>query len=421
MLRSLLASASAFGMLLLGATAAQADPASLSVAIASGDTEALAALAQTHAPANEVRLAHGALAALHRDDDAAMTDLRAAAADATLTPELRRRAFIALSGIYMRQSRFAEATDAAAAAEAQAPDPDPKAETDAMQSLEFSRALVSVAPMRVDVSAGETPIHRDIARLARADVSINGQTQESVLDTGAGYSTIVESAAQRLGLRMLDAHVTVKSSASDAVPARLGVADTLSFAGGTFHDVVFIVLPDDALSFANGLYRIDAIVGLPVLMQFGRLEFLKAGEGEVLRHERSPHARGADSNLTLDALQPIALVRAQGADHPLRMLIDTGARNTSLSRSATDAFPALATDAVAQATTVGGAGGTRTHADALSIPHITFDVEGVSVTLNDIHVLNDGEHRHGTIGQDLLRSGGGYVIDFDAMRFEVLR
>jgi hypothetical protein len=69
---------------------------------------------------------------------------------------------------------------------------------------------------------------------------------------------------------------------------------------------------------------------------------------------------------------------------------------------------------------LGGAGGEVTHNDALAIASIDVNAGGRTVTLQDVRVTENDRNQHGLIGQDLLRSGSGYVLDFDAMRFELL-
>lgn len=409
-------STAAFVLFLLAATPSAADQISVSAAIESNDAAALAEAAG--GASSEAQLARGVLAAWRGEDDAAVRELEAAAS--ALPPTLRRIALLNLAGVRLRQGRFADAAAATQAAQALGPDADAAREAATTQSRLFAEALRDVAPMQWRVAdTGEARVRRDLAQLPRADVAINGAMQEAVLDTGAGYSTVSQSAAERLGLRFLDSEVTVGSASSEAVPARLAIAERLALAGGEFHDVVFIVMPDAALTFAAGAYRIEAIVGLPVLRRLGRLEFSRGGEGERLRHSRSPYRRGADSNLMLDGLRPVALVSANGVR--LAMLLDTGARRSTLYRAAAEAHPELVAAAQSRAARVGGAGGEVTHADALSIPELTLAIAGASATLENVSVLPDARgDDDGLIGQDVLRSGAGYVIDFDAMRFEIL-
>lgn len=387
----------------------------LAGAIDARDIPALQTAAQSSD--DEGRLAAAALAALRRDDRQALEGLDAATQNTALPSALRWRASMGLSGVYLRRSRFADAARAIERAVALGADAAENA-----QSLTFARALSQTPAMRARVTPGAIRIERDMAQLARTEISVNGVEQEAVLDTGAGYSTVTQSTAERLRLRFLDAHVTVGSATSDAVPARLAIADRLRFGESEFENVVFIVLPDEALSFANGVYRIQAIVGLPVLIELGRLEFANDNGHETLRHGPSPLAHGQDSNLMLDGVQPLVWIRVVGVDAPFLMLLDTGARASHFSRAAGESHPQLLANAETRAANMGGAGGTVTHTDAQALPAVTFQIGASSIALRDIRVMPDpSDNRDGLIGQDVMRSGAGYVIDFDAMRFEISR
>src|SRR5262249_28613645 len=118
------------------------------------------------------------------------------------------------------------------------------------QTRDVAFALRAEKPQtREPIKAGELPITRAMANLARSTGAVNGIAQEFVLDTGAGYSTITRSTAVRLKVRMLPDKVAVGSSGSDAVPAHLGIADEVEIAGNRFHNVVFLVMEDEALRF----------------------------------------------------------------------------------------------------------------------------------------------------------------------------
>lgn len=412
--RSLLAIAASIALIFQGAAFAQTPD--LSAAIEARDTNALAGLGEGRG--REAALARGVLAALHRQDEEAVRNLRTAARSRALNDELRASAWQTLSGVYLRQSRFAEAAEAMSAAAAFGIEQDATTTAANTQARIFAEALAEAPRMRSTVAAsGETAITRDLAQLARADTTINGVTLDAVLDTGASYSTIAQSVAERLGLRFLEAHVTVGSATGDA-DARLAIAETLTLAGGVFHDVLFIVLPDQALTFGGGAYKIEAVVGFPVLVEFGRLEFAINDGSEHLRHRRS--SRSGQSNMILDGLQPIAEIEVPAANATLVMIIDTGARRTGFSMRAARDFPALVQGAETRSTTLGGAGGEITHDDALAIASIDVNAGGRTVTLQDVRVTENDRNQHGLIGQDLLRSGRGYVLDFDAMRFELL-
>jgi predicted aspartyl protease len=412
-MRTLIA-ASIVAALLLGSELASAQTVDLATALQNNDVAALEAASAS--PSSEAALARGALAALRHQDEAALTDLNAAAADATLSPQLRRAAWMAAAAIYGRQSRFPETVAALEAADAAAPADNEDDATDAAQTLLFARTLTSIAPMQANVAAsGSVEIDYDMAHLPRADVTINGRRQEAVLDTGANFSTITESTARRLGLRMLPGDITVGATGNDAVAGHLGVADTLTIGGGEFRDVVFIVLPDSTLSFLGGLYRIPAIVGFPVLSSLGRLEF----RDETLSHSSSGARWSADSNLLLNGLDPLVLMTVNGNN--VRMFMDSGAQSTHLTPLATSDYPALLDGAERRDVRLGGAGGARTYEDAPVIAQIQVGVNGRSVAVEEVQVAGEAdEGRHGVLGQDVLQHGSGYVIDFEAMRFELL-
>lgn len=362
-------------------------------------------------------VAAGAMAAFANRGAQAETALSAVIPVESVPDELRADAASVLSGVFLRRGRFAEAL-AAMEAERRLRG-GVFAEPEQARSFAFAQALAAAEPMRaVTPDRGEVSIRRDRARLPRASVTVNGHEIAAVLDTGASYSTVMESEARDRGIRLLSDSVAV-GTATGEVTARLGVADRLDFAGAQFSDVVFIVLPDEALTFAGGLYRIPMILGLPVLIDLGRLQFTFGRREGMLRYARGGASAGEGSNLILNGAQPLVLVSVNGVG--LRLLLDTGARSTFLSRAVLDAAPGLVDGAERRATTIIGAGGAERDPDALRIERLTIEVSGHSVPLSNVSIIGEARGRsHGVLGQDVLLSGAGYVVDFEAMRVEIL-
>jgi hypothetical protein len=202
------------------------------------------------------------------------------------------------------------------------------------------------------------------------------------------------------------------------VSARLAVAEKVKFGSVEFENAVFIVFPDAALSFADGAYTIDAIVGLPILRRLRCLEF---ADGEKDRGRLSfgpaPQAVTADANLILDGLQPIALVGVDGTEVWLRMLLDTGADKTQLKQLAVRDFPSLAPSRTLDSFNVGGAGAVASQQAAPAISKLALKVSNTVVSLSDVPVLTSSSPvLHGVLGQDLLNSQHGYTVNFDAMQ-----
>lgn len=366
---------------------------------------------------SEQRLAEGALAAMLNRDVMAETLLSAAMTDEVLEPGLRRHAALMLAGVRLRTEDFAgaaEAFDVADAIEALG-----VAERQARAFVEPLRGVPGIE--REAFAPGELAVIRDRAGLPRTEISINGLAQDVVLDTGAAYSTIAKSAAERLGLRVIDAQVSVGASALEDVPAELALAETLELDGARFRNVIFIVLPDDALTFWGGRYTIEVILGLPVLFRLERFSLETNETEEMLRF--GPSEGESDlSNLYMEGLSAVVLIETPAVEMPLHLLFDSGAQITNLSTSVVTDHPVLADMAEAQTSRVGGAGGYVTDEEALRLPALTLRIGQTTVELLDIPVVSTGAagRRHGLLGHDVLSSGRGFVVDFKTMSLEIL-
>jgi predicted aspartyl protease len=396
-------------------TAFAEEPTAILSAVDARDVGALErAVESKSGPDDERSLASGVLLALRGRDDAAVTALSRSAHRASSASTVRRRAFAALVDVWMRQGRYAQA--AAAGDEAiKLGD----ASTDMAMNRDFSAALRSASPMTGRATRREeVETRRDAAGLPRASLTVNGQTVQALIDTGAAFSTMNASTAARLHARFVGPEVTVRSSSADAVNAHLAVAAKLKFGSVEFENVVFIVFPDAALSFADGAYTIDAIVGLPVLRRLRCLEFAD-GEQDRGHLYLGPATRLAsgDSNLILDGLQPIALVGVDRSEVRLRMLVDTGADKTQLKELAVHDFPSLGPSGTLDAFRIGGAGAVVAQQATPAIPTLALKLSTAIVSLSDVPVLaGNNPVLHGVLGQDLLNSRHGYTVNFDAMQ-----
>jgi predicted aspartyl protease len=403
--------AAAVAGLVLACSASAETP--VEAAIRGNDVTALDALAVSAASADERALAQGTALALRHKDSAALALLQPLGKHAA-DPVIAVAADLGAAAVFLRQSRFADVCRMYAAVEALKQPLD----HDQMQTYGFAKLLAHEKPMAVKRrAAGRLAVTRDMAGLARVPVSAGGATVDAIVDTGAGFSTLTESAAKKLGVRLVAGTATVKSTTRDDLPARLGIAAKLKFGDAVLTDVVFIVLPDSALSFAEGKYTIDAIIGLPVFEALGRLELARE-DREWLYYGAKPGAAPEPSNLLLDGVQPIILARAGDAN--LRLFVDTGANTTDLNSSAGREFPALMTGAVKAKSNLGGAGGVLEDADAMKIPALTLSVGARNFDLKAVTVRSKAiDGHHGDIGQDLLQQGKRWAFDFNAMSFSV--
>jgi len=392
---------------LAAAGPAHATPQGMREAIAAMDIKALRSEAEAGTPA-ERQLAAGIELAWTSHSPAASFAL-SAAVDAQTDASLKAAGLRALMSLHMRRGEFAAAASAGLRADAIAP-----LDASEQQALTFIKALVGVAPTRaLGNPSGQTPIARDLAGLRRSDISVGDESVSAILDTGANFSTINATSAQRLGLRMLDAAVSVGSSSFDAVASKLGVADRLSIGGAEFYNVVFIVLPDADLSFANGAYTIDAILGMPVFLDMKRIAFTTVDGQEVFAFGNDAASAGdTPRNLLFSGLSPMVdvTIDVKGQTLELSVLLDSGAQKTSFEGGFAEVGAHLLGDAATVTATRGGAGGSVTSDTTKRIPALDLTVGGKTAALKDVDVHDSGRGL-GILGLDVF--GDGFVIDWD--------
>lgn len=408
----------------LAQAAAPPGIAALVGAIRANDVTTLEAIARGTAPPAQRALAHGTVLALRRQDAQAIAALQPVSRAPT-DPTVRANALIELASVFMRDGRYRDCYDAFRAAARLSPRSMHHGDD---QSMAFAHALIGVKPMRVvRAVSGSLPITRDKAGLMRVRVTLDAHPEDAVIDTGAGFSTISATTAQRLGLRMLDQNASVSSSTKRTVPTQLGIARRLQLGQTVLSNVVFIVLPDSALSFAHGAYTINTIVGLPVLLALRRIEFvdpagtprLKFGAGpRIERRNSEAHA----PNVLLSALTPLVLVNVPGASAPLRLQLDTGANATLFAQNAVQTDPQLLRHATTHRLRLGGAGGETNDPHALSLPAVTLDIGTERFFLKHVAVQPGGhKSSEGTLGLDVLRQGARVILDFRTMQLRIVR
>jgi predicted aspartyl protease len=262
------------------------------------------------------------------------------------------------------------------------------------------------------------PWLRDKAGLTRVDAAINGTTQQTVLDTGANLSVLSASAAKRLGVRLLDGSSSVASGSRNDVATRMGIADRVELAGVTLHDVVFLVLDDEQLAVPIPGYRIDAIIGFPVLRALGRMRF---GADHVFAVETPGNGKDkAGGNLR--AVGNNLFVAFRLGDMPVALQLDTGAPRSMLGAAFAARHPAMTKGLKAQTQRTAGAGGT-TAMPVVTWKKIPVAIADERMTLPALTIATasspdvDNETL-GILGGDILGAFASYTIDFGSMRVE---
>lgn len=409
--------AALLGLALLG-TCCNAAAESVLAAVNANDVTTLESLARSTATPQR-SLAAGALFAL-RHEDAKAISMLTAETRSTADHVMRATAYAALAEVYLRDQRYRACYSAFRAALHLSTH---SLDLSERQDVGTCKALVDVKPMRVvRDTPGSLPITRDMYGLIRVPVTIGGRKHEAVVDTGAGFSTISSSAAKGAGVQMLSPGLTVGTASKKAVAMRLGIARRLQIGSAILTNVVFIVMPDSDLSFPHG-YRVRAVIGLPVLMTLGRLEFVNSGAPRLLydvpRGNRVRRA-GSHSNMLLSGNTPLVLVGIPGISNSLRMILDTGSPSAMFSYNAVKEAPALFTRAKEHVLPAVGAGGVVKERRAMILPDVTLAIGARRFKLKNVPVDSptsaiSSYGVDGIVGQNILRQSARWTLDFKTM------
>ena len=414
------------GLMCMAMAQAGMPSSDLATVIAKLDVAALRTITAESAPGSGRQiLARAVLQELAGEDATAIRSLHEAMASGQLDDELRFAAYSELGDLHMRNQQYPAAVSAFTAALALSDRTSGMESRGIDRALANARAFASVPAMSVAVlDHAAMPLVRDAMDLPRADALIDGHPVQAILDTGAANSVVSVTTAKRLHLRLLP--IAGGAVGIAQLAARFSVADTLRFAGHEFRHVPLIVLPDAALEvpLENGVIRLEPIIGLSVLRRLGRFEILRDGAAELLRVRAGVPAGDSQPNLLLPGTLPMVMVRANanagGGGTPLRMALDTGANRSALAPAALSTHPDLVTDATRGKITMAGAGGMVANDTATILPQLSLQLGSTTSQLMKVPVAPGPEHCDGTLGQDVLRSGGGYVIDFEHMRVDIL-
>ena len=380
---------------------------------------ALESLSTSAPTASQRALAVGALLALRHEDSKAIAKLMPLARSAA-ERAVRATAYLVLSDVYCRDQRYFACYSAIHIALGLSP-----ASVDGTyrQAMEFARAISGVRPMQlVREAPGSLTITDEKAGVVRVPIKIDGYQGGAMLDTGASFSTISASVATHFGIKLLSHQAKVGSSTRQAVGVQLGIAKRLQIGNAMFKNAVFIVVPDSALPLPPRL-KISAVIGLPVLMTLGRIEFLDSGT-PTLRYDL-PHSKPAGhydshSNLMLSALTPLVLVHVPGSGALLRMELDTGSNMTTFAKSAMTIAPTFFAGANPYVLHFGGVGGSVREHRALRLPEATLMIGRHHIVLKNVIVSpRSSATKDGVIGANILRAGRRLTIDFKAMRVSV--
>ena len=230
--------------------------------------------------------------------------------------------------------------------------------------------------------------------------SNNDSIVDMIFDTGANVNVVSESTAKKLNLRVLPKAVVYIMGATGARNAsKIAIADQGSIENIEFKNAEFIVFPDSLLTFANGRYKINGVIGFPVIMRFESIRFTDS----LIYIPKNPNAETNIPNLFIKGDDYIIDVAYKNKKLPF--FFDTGNSNTGFYRNMYDIdsmnFKALK-DTVFSYSSVGGIITQK----AKLLPEIKLDCGSKNFVLTNAYIALEkntlNPDLYGNIGKDFV-------------------
>lgn len=286
---------------------------------------------------------------------------------------------------------------------------------DEIQILNILKALKDEAPQYIaDFHKKTLPISNNFIGVQTIPVKINSTTYSFIFDTGAGFSTISNSMATILKLKILDKEsISIKGGVTGlSTKVKLGIADKIDIGDIVVNNVVFLVFPDSSLTInlKEGKFLLEPILGFPVIKELGSIT---VHTDKIEIDSYSTEVR--EPNMAVDFLKPILFLNYKGSDLPFTF--DTGAGHSILTEVFYNNYKNIVEkEGVANIRKFSGAGGTkdfkvfelpiihfRIFEDTITLKHIDVSIEKIS-TANDVY--------YGNLGQDLIKQYRSMTMNF---------
>ena len=277
--------------------------------------------------------------------------------------------------------------------------------------LSLLETLSEFPPQQVSIDG---PTRMALGNTRLVPLTINDSALRFALDTGANFSVIARSQAESLHLAIRPAGLVIATSTAQHVVGDVTIADRVDIGNVHLRHVVFLVLPDDVLSFDGGK-AIPGLVGFPVVEAMREVRFRR---DNVIEIPQNPPRRSL-GNLALDELEPLTLVRYRKDE--LLCRLDTGAAQTVFYEPFYRRYgeQIRATGHAITATAVGIGGAQQIPAYRLQRMALTIAAAGIDLRRVEVYTRAirrpDENYLYCNIGRDALDLYRAYTINFEDM------
>ena len=279
-------------------------------------------------------------------------------------------------------------------------------------------ALQSTAPQWTSIP-DSTVIHwkKDKLGLIEIPVKCHGRSYDCIFDTKANISSITQTYAARLGLKILPVSYDEGSGITGIkFKTGLGIADSLYLGNILIRNAVFQVMPDSILYIGPIHFSLNIIIGFPVIEQLREIDIFQNGKMVIPLNP----SNGEMHNLALDGLDPVIFLRTD--TDTLCFHLDLGADNTVLYSNYFERYkPTVRKLGHTKTAQFGGAGGIQTK-QVYALPSFNLYLGNYKTTIDSVDVFTlpifPSEKYYGNIGRDFTNKFNEFILNFKYMSVE---
>lgn len=167
-------------------------------------------------------------------------------------------------------------------------------------------------------------IKKDKAGMKNLTITKDKDSLDFIFDTGANFSTVARSIAEKLKMNILPVSAEATSATGAKIPIGIAVCPEFHLGNIIVQNAVFLVIDDKELSFSIPFfkYQVLGIIGYPVIEALKEIQITKDGYFIVPEKETVWNV----SNMAMNRLTPLVSIE----DNPY--IFDTGANSTSFNK-----------------------------------------------------------------------------------------
>jgi predicted aspartyl protease len=284
---------------------------------------------------------------------------------------------------------------------------------DYANAARINEALSNVKGQSVAVESDSVIKKTNSEKGWKLPITANDFSVDLGIDTGANFSLLAKSLAQKLGVKMIDAQLNVDTINSSSIHPQLGVLPKMKIGNAVIRNIVFLVMDDKNLTFNDG-FMLEGVIGFPVIA--GLNEITLESNGDIFIPAK-PTGAGKE-RMCLNGLNILfqATVRTQ----KLIFKLDTGAEVSDLYLPFFTVFEdEVKAKYKLRSVKISGIGGTE-EVPAYMVKDFQLELDGKKAQIPEIRLFTKifgdiSRLFYGNIGQDLIKNFDEFTLNFDSM------